>query len=564
MEIKTKSFSPQLNALAISIGVLGVVGQVHAVNITKGGDWDINVDTTLQYNTGWRAQNRQSGIANHAFFDEGDYKFDKGDMVTNRVQALVELQGVYQGKTGFRLSGTAFNDFAYNDHVRGNPNQAIVGGTSYKNDRYSDVTKEHHLRNAELLDAFVFHNTDIGNVPVYLKAGRFTQFWGNAFFFGFSNIAYSQHPVDYIKGFSQPGSEVKELFLPRAQVMASADLSPELSVSAQYFLEYRANRYPEGGTYLGPFDVLYGGPDLAGGLNSSAYPIYAGQDNKPKNDNGNFGVKVAWSPEWAKGDIGFYYRVFDDVHPWSTGYLLADHGQIALNYAQKSKLYGLSYERTFGTISTGYEVSYRQDTALNSAFFGKPFGQVYSKGASGDIVNVIANALVTLGSTPLWNAGNLIAELSYTHLVSVNDGDKDLFNGVGYRACGRLDDATQSGGKKDGCSTRNALAAAFLFEPQWLQVAPGVDLSMPTSLTYGIKGNPAYVAGAFYAEKAALYSIGLKATINQKHSVTLQYNGYHYDPGPKTATGAYAGTGGNGAVALNDKPWLQLMFKTSF
>lgn len=561
MGIKTKLSSPQLKVLALVIGALGLSGQVQAVNITKGGDWDVNVDTTLQYNTGWRTQNRDSGIANHAFFDEGDYKFDKGDMVTNRVQALIELQGVYQGKTGFRVSGTAFNDFAYNDHVKGNP-AFPAGSSSYQNNRYSDETKRYTMRSAELLDAFVFHNTEVGGVPLYLKAGRFTQYWGNAFFFGFSNIAYSQHSVDYIKGFSQPGSEVKELFLPRAQVMASADLTPELSVSAQYFMEYRPNRYPEGGTYLGPFDVLYGGPQLAGGLNSSAYPFYAGQDNQPKDINGNFGLKAAWSPEWARGDIGFYYRVFDDVHPWSTGSLLADHGQIALNYAQKTKLYGLSYERTFGTVSTGYEVSYRQDTALNSAFFGKPAGQVYSKGATGDIVNVIANALVTLGSTPLWDAGNLIAELSYTHLVSVKD--KDLFNGVGYSSCRDSLDATKTGSKKDGCASRDAVAIAVLFEPQWLQVAPGIDLSMPTSLTYGIYGNPAYVAGAFYAEKAALYSIGLKTVINQKHSVTLQYNGYHYDEGPKDSTGAYAGFGGNGAVALNDKPWLQLMFKTSF
>jgi hypothetical protein len=549
---KRKSTLPHLRVLAVAIGSISIAGQVHAAKLSQGGDWDVNLDTTIQYNVGVRAQARDSNIANHPFFDEGDYKFDRGDLVTNRLQALVELQGVYKGQSGFRLSATGFKDFAYDTDVKGNPAGGPVYGLSYLDGKYSDETKKYHLQGVELLDAFAFHNTDIGNVPVYLKAGRFTQYWGNSFFFGFSNIAYGQHSVDYIKGFSQPGTEVKELFLPRTQVMASADLTPELSVSAQYFLEYRPNRYPEGGTYLGPFDILYTGPNALGSSGSS--------DNQPDHNNGNFGVKAAWSPEWAKGDIGFYYRVFDEVHPWPTA---GDpSGRVALNYAEKTKLYGISYERTFGTISTGWELSYRQDTALMSSFVN-PTG-TDSRGATGDIVNVIANALVSLGSTPLWDAGNLIAEVSYTHLVKVND--KDLFNGKGYASCRNLL-GTGPGDTKDGCATRNALALAFLFEPQWLQVMPGVDLSMPLSVTYGIKGNPAYVAGAFYAEEAQLYSIGLKAVVDQKHSVTLQYNGYHYNTGPvnPAAPGfGYAGFGGNGAVALNDKGWVQLMFKTSF
>lgn len=523
-------------------------GQVSAATIDAGPDWDISLDTTLQYSLGVRTQKRDDAIGNHPFFAEGDYKFDRGDLVTNRIQGILELQGIYKGNTGFRLSGSGWNDFAYDDEVRTNPNPAFQNILSYPSGHYSGTTRKYHLRGGELLDAFVFHNTTVADTPVYLKAGRFTQYWGNAFFFGFSNIAYGQHPTDYIKAFSQPGSEVKELFLPRAQVMASADLTPQLSVSAQYFLEFRPNRYPEGGTYLGPFDILYAGPRSGGALGVSA-----GHDNRPDNVNNNFGVKVAWSPEWAGGDLGFYYRQFDDVHPWA----LVDT-RLHLDYAEKTKLFGISYERTFGLLSTGFEVSYRKDTALTSALFnGTPS---YNQGATGDIVNVIANGLLTLGRTPLWDTGNLIAEISYTHLHKVT-GNASQFNGVGYGGC-------PSNDKLDGCATRNALAVAVLFEPQWMQVAPGIDLSAPMSFTYGIKGNPAYAAGAFYAEEAQLYSIGIKALIEQKYSITLQYNGYHYNSGPKkTIPGlgeSYAGTGGNGAVALNDKGWVGLTFKTSF
>jgi hypothetical protein len=558
-----------LTVLASALAVGGLVEPARAANLASGGDWDVNFDTTVQYTTGWRTQKRDDGIGNHPFFAEGDYKFDKGAMVTNRLQGLVELQGVYRKNTGFRLSGSYWKDFAYDDTVRTNPNPAFSTFLSYPDGRYSSETRKWHMQGGEILDAFVFHNTKVGETPVYLKAGRFTQHWGNAFFFGFSNIAYSQHPVDYVKAFTQPGSEVKELFLPRAQVMASADVTPELSLSAQYFLEFRPNRFPEGGTYLGPFDILYSGP-TSGGAVAGLFggPVSAGKSYKPKDINNNFGLKAAWSPEWAGGDIGFYYRQFDDVQPWATADIYAGGGgEVHQTFAQKSKLYGVSYERTFGPLSTGWELSYRTNTALNSAFSNGLVGVPYREGARGDLVNVIVNGLYTLGRTPLWDTGLLIAELSYTHLNRVTR-NADLYNGVGYASCRNSVNSALPGAAADGCGTNNALALAFLFEPQWLQVGPGVDLSMPVSLTYGLHGNPAYAAGSFYAKGTKIYSVGVKATIDQKTTVTLQYNGYKWDTSPKVNVPglgeSYSGFGGNGPVGLNDKGWVQLTLKTSF
>ncbi len=559
---RTRRWSCMLKPLAAAMPLLAISAGAHAYRFDTDPDWQVNLDTSLQYTLGWRGQGRDNNIGNHPFFAEGDYKFNRGDLVTNRVQGIVEFQGVHKGNTGFRMSASGWNDFAYSDKVETNPNPAFSTFLSYPDGRYSGTTKKYHIQGGELLDAFVFHNTNIADVPVYAKVGRLTQYWGNAFFFGFSNIAYSQSPIDYIKGFSQPGSEVKELFLPRAQILASAELTPELSIAAQYFFEFRGNRYPEGGTYLGPFDILYSGPNSGGALAGSlGGPVNAGIDNKPANNNGNFGVKVTWAPPWAGGDMGFYYRVFDEVQPWTLGNIgAAGGGDVHLSYAEKAKLYGFSYERAFGKVSTGMEVSYRQKTGLNSSFFnGKP-GVAYNEGAKGDIVNVIANAMVQLGTTPFYDAGVLIGEFSFTHLAKVSD-NAEYYNGVGYSAC-------TTNNKWDGCATRNALAFAMLFEPQWLQVYPGIDLSMPVSYTRGLNGNPAYTAGSFYAESSQVYSVGVKATVQSKNTISLQYNGYHWKTSPvNNVPGlgqSYSGFGGNGPVALNDKGWVQLTFKTSF
>lgn len=544
------------------VSALCVAQSAHAYKFQSDSDWDLNLDTSLQYTLGVRAQKRDDKLGNHPFFAEGDYKFDRGDLVTNRVQGILELQGTYKGATGFRLSGSAWKDFAYDDQVRTNPNPAFSTFLSYPDGRYSSATKKYHIQGAELLDAFVFGNTKLGDMPVYSKLGRFTQQWGNSFFFGFSNIAYSQHPVDYIKAFSQPGSEVKELFLPRTQVLGTVELSPELSVSGQYFLEFRENRFPEGGTYLGPFDILYGGPQSGGALAGLfGGPVSAGQVNRPKDVNDNFGVKVAWSPKWAGGDLGFYYRQLDEVQPWPLVDVGASGGgALHLSFAEKVKLYGISYERSFGTVSTGFEINYRNDTALSSALTNGRPGVPTVEGAKGNMLNVIANSFIQLGSTPLYDSGILLAEASYSRLTSVTS-NASLFNGVGYASC-------TTGNKWDGCATKNALAFAVLFEPQWLQALPGIDISMPLSYTLGVKGNPAYAAGSFYAQGTNIYSIGIKGTYHSTSTVTLQYNGYKWRTGPSAVIPglgeSYSGFGGNGPVALNDKGWIQLTLKTSF
>lgn len=543
-------------------------GVAQAYQFETSPDWVVNLDNSIQYTVGWRAQDIDPRIGNQLFMSQGDYKFpEKGDVVTNRIQDLIEFQGVYRNRMGFRASASVWKDFAYDDdEAKTNPaHPAFAAINAYPTGHYTNYTKRYFQEGGEILDAFVFANTDIAGTPIYAKAGRLSQYWGNAFFFGFSNIAYSQSPVDYIKGFSQPGSEIKELFLPRKQILLAADLTPELSVAGQYFFEYRANRYPEAGTYLGFFDILFDGPPTAGALSGSGITQNDGMV-EPEDNNHNWGLKVSWAPEWAGGDMGFYYRRFDEVHPWLAMINPATF-HLQNTFAEDVELVGVSYERAFGLVSTGFELSQRRNTALVPA----PLA-VANEGPTGKITNFIANALVQLGDNGIWDSGLLIAELSYTRLNSVT-GNANLYHGVGEANCVLRDDPTQapaSGGWRDGCATKSATAVAVLFDPQWLQVFPSVDIDVPISYTLGINGNPAYAASRFYAKGANIYSIGVKATYRSKHSVALQYNGYRWRPGATADNGlaaglpAFAGFGGNGATALNDRGWWQLTFKSSF
>ncbi len=542
--------------MASIISIFLWIGVADAVRLTTPSDWEVYIDNSLQYNFGMRAQEMNDKIGNHLFMQQGDYKFpNSGDIVTNRIEDIIEFQAVHNGNIGGRVSGTFFNDFAYDDNAKVNPkNPAFEKFNVYPSGKYSGYTKQHFVQGEELLDAFVFLNTKIADKSTYLKAGRLTQYWGNAFFFPFSNIAYSQHPIDYIKAFSQPGSEVKELFMPRAQVLATTELTRELSVSGQYFFEYRNNRYPEGGTYLGFFDILFDGPQGPGA--AAAYGLTGNEGYvKPDDVHNNFGLKAAWSPDWAHGDLGFYLRQFDEVHPWY-GMTNPANGYITDPFAQDVRLIGLSYERAFGSISTGFELNTRFGSALT------PLGlapTVNMEGPKGTLTNFIANAFVQLGTTPLWDSGNLLMEVSYTYLNDVTDHE-ELYNDAGLPG-----NSWEKGG-----ATRNAVAFAALFTPQWQQVFPGVDIELPLSLTAGLYGNPAYAAGAFYAQESLIYSGGIRAIYKSKYSALLQFNGYHWKPGEVGDNGlnagleAYEGFGGNGPVSLNDRGWVQLLLKMSF
>ena len=110
----------------------------------------------------------------------------------------------------------------------------------------------------EILDAFVFYSTEVGEESMLsVKAGQHNVFWGETILNPVHSISYGQSGLDLAKLAASPGTEAKELFVPRNQLSMSFTVNPELTVGAQYFLDWDAARLPEAGTY-------YGGSDLVG------------------------------------------------------------------------------------------------------------------------------------------------------------------------------------------------------------------------------------------------------------------------------------------------------------
>ncbi|MDB5968757.1 MAG: hypothetical protein JWQ90_1207 [Hydrocarboniphaga sp.] len=579
-------------------------------------DLDVRLDNTIRYTAGVRTGSIDSRIADDPNFDEGEYKFKGGDLVTSRLDLVTDLDISYQRVFGVRFGAASWYDPAYSRTVKTNPGNysshfgsaAALGCAgaatdppycytsvpyselgSYEDNRYSSYTS-HFSRGpgVDLLDAFAFGSFDIGDSTLSLRAGQHTLYWGEGLYFAYQGIAYSQSPIDGLKASTNPGIQAKETFLPIPQISAELNLTDQVQIGAYYDLAWKPNRLPEGGTFLGSADFLFNGPDrlftgtvvpptvaCAGyysATNSAliptcfagaaagfpATPVFFTRIGADEPDGQNFGVKLRYRPTWLNDSatLGLYYRKFDETQPYSAPQILnpTTAGTYNLVYAEGTQLWGLSYTDTVGVVSVAGEASYRKRTALSN---GVPAGGTSGitadgKGPRGDMLFASVNAVYLLPNTFISPTGTLTAEAAYARVLKVTD-HPELYKAEGYDGCPTDD-------KWDGCATRDSVAAVISATPQWPNAFPSLDLSAPITVQHGIYGNGAGLGGSYQGTTSL--AVGIQGLYRQVYDVKLQYNLSRAHTQGVGADGYY--TGGNGAYMYNDRDWISLVFKTSF
>ena len=532
-------------------------GGAHAFEFDTGNpDVSVRWDNTLRYNYANRVANRDPKIGNYVVSDEGTYSFNAGETVANRIDVLSEFDLTYQKRYGMRVSAAGWYDNAYGSTSQSNPYPPLVNIPSYVNHQYSPYVQRYYAGpSGEWLDAFLFGGFDIGNVPVNMKLGRHSLYWGESLFVNgnLNGIAYAQNPLDLQKGFATPGVEAKELFRPLSQISMQAQVTDTVSVAAQYMLQWEAFRYPEGGTYLGPVDFAFNGPDRQFISGPLGFAQNGGALKPPQRGEG--GLSTRWSPEWLDGTMGFYWRNFADKLPQT---LLTRVGpnisRYNLVYADNIDLYGLSFAKNIAGISVGSELSMRHNTPLNAQVLGIAPGlpgQGDTKGPRGDTLHALVNATGVVPKTAVFDAAVWAAELQWSQWTKVRSGG-NLFNAVGFAPCAGKD-------KWDGCTTKNYVGTSIAFTPTWYQVFPSVDLSMPVSYAIGLSGNAATVFGG--NEGLGNYSVGLAADVFQKYRIDLKYIDF---VGRYKSNGS-AVTSTNGLTTfLKDRGFVSLTVRTTF
>ena len=552
--------------------VLALYADAGAFVIPTGNeDVRISWDNTLRYTLSQRLKGQGKDIINSVNNNDGDSNFNVG-LVSSRLDLLTEADVVYKKNYGIRLSGAGWYDPIYRDKLDGQNNQfpnhlgsngaPSTGLNSYTKDRFGGV-------DAELLDAFAFAKFNFGEVPLSVRAGRHTIYWGEAFFpaAGSNSISYGQSPIDMAKALAMPGVELKEIFRPLNQVSFSVQPTKELTVAGQYYLQWEPNTFPETGSYLGMVDGLMNSGEFyyfPWGPTSAAGPGMLARnagDHTPRQAR-DWGIKVAYSPEWLDGTLGFHYRNFSDKMPQvlSSTFLSGANPPLPTNfyydYKSNIDLYGISFAKNILGVSVGSEISYRRNMPLTSQWFAP-------EGARGDTMHALVNFLALLPKTPVFDTGSVILEFAYGRWDRVTSNAR-YFTGVrGVNAVGQ---PTNEG---VGHATRDNSTVTVNVTPQWFQVFPGVDLTMPLNFSMGMHGNAATLTGG--TAGTGTYSGGLSFDIFAKYKVDLTYASFfgnvHPDSGGQIPPPGFesAGQGAADAIALlRDRDLLSLTFKTTF
>ncbi|MEH6588014.1 MAG: DUF1302 family protein [Halioglobus sp.] len=606
--------------LAMSV-LAAISAQAHAFQFDTSDDWEIRWDNTVKANVMSRVAKQDSDVYNGGrgnnatgagLADDATLSVDRSNLgiVSTRLDVLSEFDVIWKDDFGFRISGSAWYDYAYKDSDHPTDRYQTWATPSVDPGQYGDAAEDLHYYGGEILDAFVFGNWFIGDTSLGVRAGRHTIYWGNSLLAtgAIAGVGGAMAPIDFSKALAVPGSEAKELFRPTAKLSTVFQVTDNLTLNAYYSFEHERYRLPETGTYFSPAEGLTEDTEFATFI--PGIPFRTGVNgNKDKTESDEWGFNAQyWVDSWALETSFIYLNYVDkNLHGLHAGF---DTGQLAAAQAASGNalaglllgawnggcdagvlepcppntpvvdpeagtvvigqsrwlfkddidLYAISLAKEIGGVSVGADIVLRQDAGI-APDLANSFQRFY--GAPDAFVDTIQGAL-GLGHIP----GDYYEYDSSNYLGPVGDIWSVVLNGIGLLSSNALWD----GGSwilegtfqmLDKCTANCELVdfrvkedrvvstVGGVFKPTWYQVYPGWDLSAPMAVSYTIDGekSPFTFGGD---EERGSGSIGLELSIDQKYTVNARYNVFF---GPVAA-----GIGG----LLKDRDNVSLTVKRTF
>lgn len=361
MEFKSPMrFAPSKAGFALA-GLLPllVAAQAQAVEFSfADGEVAGSIDTTVSYGQLWRVQGQDKNN-DDINTNDGNRNFDTG-LVSEVYKITSDLEATYQNY-GVFVRGTAFYDTQIMDkrnNYQDNNSPRQPSQNFPNDDSFTYETRHKAGRDAQILDAYVYGNWDVAEMPVTGRVGKQVFNWGESLFYrGGINTT---NPIDAAK-FRLPGSELKEVLVPVEAFSGSIGLTDSLSMEAFYQWNWRESAIDPVGTYFSETDLFADGGNTAystqpaltgvgafypglsaagvGGLqggrnvdaNGNIKVASVGQDINAKND-GQFGVNFKYiAEELNSTEFGAYFVNYHAKEPT----IAADLGNYqGLNLAQ--------------------------------------------------------------------------------------------------------------------------------------------------------------------------------------------------------------------------------------
>lgn len=276
--------------------------------------------------------------------DQGNLNYKKGDFFTTYLKGSHELLLRFPDEWKFMGRVSWVRDFSAT-HASGYRSV----GTPPTLGSFADEAREDLNFKARLLDFWVSKDFNIGDQRARVRVGNQVISWGESLFIpGGINQTNS---MDLMR-LSQPGTQLKEVFLPAPIISFATGLGNGFNLEAYVQGAWNDNYFPPTGSYWSAANGM--------GKGDSAYGL---PRKKPKDTN-QYGASLRWQPEGTQLNLGFYAMSYQDKSPQYT-YNILTTGAGGWVFAEDRKLFGLSANFPLGDWAIGTELSYRPKDAVS-------------------------------------------------------------------------------------------------------------------------------------------------------------------------------------------------------
>jgi hypothetical protein len=276
--------------------------------------------------------------------DQGDLNYGKGDAFTTYLKGNHELLLKMPSDLTAMARVQWMRDFTAT-HTTG-----IISATTLfpTTDGLSDSARDDLEFKARLLDLWVSKGFQVGDQQARVRVGNQVISWGESIFLpGGIN---STNALD-INRLSQPGMQLKEVFLAAPMVSVASGVAPGVNVEAYVQTNWNKSYFPPTGSYWSVVNGLGKGADAYGLVDQDAP------------NSGQWGAAVKYVPQGTQLNLGAYYLKFHDKTP-NFSLNIAGNGGVGWTYAENREMFGVSANFPVGDWAVGTELSYRPRDAV--------------------------------------------------------------------------------------------------------------------------------------------------------------------------------------------------------
>ncbi len=314
-------------------------------------------DSTISLGIGVRAQSPSCGLVVNGgtngapsgctttagVGDQGNINYSKGDAFTTYLKGSHELLLKMPDDWKFMGRVSWLRDFSATNTT--GAVSAATGSNGYSAS-LSDAAKDDLEFKARLLDFWVSKEFSIGEQRARVRVGNQVISWGESLFLP---GGINQTNAMDIMRLSQPGTQLKEVFLPAPIVSFATGLGNGLNFEAYVQTKWNDSYFPPTGSYWSMVNGL--------GKGDSDYAL---PKHKAK-DSGQYGAALRWQPAGTQLNLGVYAMAYHDKAPQ----LSLASGQTGWVFAEDRRMFGISANMPIGDWSVGTELSYRPKDAVS-------------------------------------------------------------------------------------------------------------------------------------------------------------------------------------------------------